>query len=373
MLLVTGDVAGGIGRHVHQLAGGLTGRGHRVTVACPSVVAARFGFAAVATEVVTVPIGARPSPHRDRRTVMRLRQTLRGVDVVHAHGVRAGALAGMARPGAAAEGSEASTRPVLVVTMHNAAPHGRLAGLAYRTLEHLVSRNADLVLGVSEDLVQRAQECGAADVGRAVVPGDLARPSTPVAQVRAGLELGEGVPLVVSVGRLAAQKGLERLVDEPVLDVLRRHGAHLVVAGDGPQRQALQRRIERSGAPVTLLGHRDDVADVLRAADLVVSPARWEGQPLWLQEALRAGAPVVATSVGGTPEVLGDAALLVPGDDVQALAAAMDAVLQDPELRRRLSGRAVARATLLPSVDDGVAAALAAYARAASTDDPARG
>jgi glycosyltransferase involved in cell wall biosynthesis len=92
----------------------------------------------------------------------------------------------------------------------------------------------------------------------------------------------------------------------------------------------------------------------------------WEGQPLILQEALRAGVPVVATRVGGTPDLTGeDAALLVPAGDVERLADAVRAVLTGPALAARLRAAALERALSLPAEDDAVAAALAEYRRVA--------
>jgi glycosyltransferase involved in cell wall biosynthesis len=110
------------------------------------------------------------------------------------------------------------------------------------------------------------------------------------------------------------------------------------------------------------------VPDLLAAADLVVSAARWEGQPVGLQEALAAGVPVVATDVGGTGTVLGGAGLLVPAGEPasvpEALAEAVARVLADPGLRARLAGASTRRAAELPTLDQAVDAALGAYARA---------
>jgi len=93
-----------------------------------------------------------------------------------------------------------------------------------------------------------------------------------------------------------------------------------------------------------------------------VLPSVWEGQPLILQEALRAGVPIVATRVGGTPELTGeDAALLVPPGEVAPLADAVRAVLTDPALAARLRQAAADRARALPTEDDAVTAALAEY------------
>jgi glycosyltransferase involved in cell wall biosynthesis len=112
---------------------------------------------------------------------------------------------------------------------------------------------------------------------------------------------------------------------------------------------------------VRLLGWRDDVADLLTVADVVVSSAVWEGQPIAVQQALQAGAAVVATDVGGTAEVTGDAAVLVPGGDATALASGVRRLLTDPGAREELRARARRRAQELP--DDAAAcdAALRVY------------
>ncbi len=110
------------------------------------------------------------------------------------------------------------------------------------------------------------------------------------------------------------------------------------------------------------LGHRDDVPALLAAAAVFVLPSTWEGQPLVLQEALRAGTPVVATRVGGIPGLTGeDAAILVPRGDARALAAAVRSVLTDPRLAARLRAAAAARAATLPTEADAVADAREAY------------
>lgn len=353
ILLATGLVAGGVGRHVAQLAAGLTGRGHRVRVACPPVVASRFDLAGAGADVVPVEIGSRPAPLRDRSAVAALRSACVGVDVVHAHGLRAGALVLLARGDAA--------MPPVVVTGHNAAPHGRVAAVVHRGLERMVYHGADLFLGVSEDLVQRARDRNGCAVARAVVAAVRADPVTSREDVRRTLELGPGEALVVSVGRLAAQKGYDRLLST-VGDLVGDGGqVTVVIAGDGPQREGLQRQIDREGLPARLLGHRDDVPDLLGAADVVVSSARWEGQPVWLQEALSVGAAIVATDVGGTAEVLGGAGILVPPEVPGELTEAIGVLLEDPERLAGLRSGARARAADLPTAADAVGAALAAY------------
>jgi glycosyltransferase involved in cell wall biosynthesis len=97
---------------------------------------------------------------------------------------------------------------------------------------------------------------------------------------------------------------------------------------------------------------------------VVVMPSRWEGWPLAAAEVLGAGRPLVATAVGGLPELVGDAAFLVPADDPGALAAAIQGVLADPSLANRLSQAATRRAAQLPTTEDVVGQVLSAYGHA---------
>ncbi|RLP85970.1 glycosyltransferase, partial [Micromonospora sp. CV4] len=119
-------------------------------------------------------------------------------------------------------------------------------------------------------------------------------------------------------------------------------------------------------APVTLLGHRTDVADLLAAADLAVVTSDWEARQLFAQEALRVGVPLVATAVGGLPELVGDAAALVPAGDVDAVDAAVRALLDDPQARAELGRRGAERAATWPTEADTVAALAALYAELAA-------
>ena len=139
----------------------------------------------------------------------------------------------------------------------------------------------------------------------------------------------------------------------------------LALAGAGPLDQMLRAQADAGGIRMRFLGQRGDVPALLAAADVVVVPSRWEGQPLIVQEALRAGRPLVASRTGGIPDLTGDAAVLVPPGDVAALAAAVLAVLDDPGLAARLSEAARARAAALPGEDAAVDAALALYQRVA--------
>ncbi|MDR3034214.1 MAG: glycosyltransferase family 4 protein, partial [Kitasatospora sp.] len=140
----------------------------------------------------------------------------------------------------------------------------------------------------------------------------------------------------------------------------------LVIAGSGPLLADLTRSAEAGGVRVRFLGRRDDVPALLAAADVVVLPSAWEGQPLIVQETLRAGRPLVASRAGGIPELTGeDAALLVPPGDPRALSAAVLSVLDDPALAKRLSEAAFRRSRTLPSEQDALDAAMVEYRRVA--------
>ena len=144
----------------------------------------------------------------------------------------------------------------------------------------------------------------------------------------------------------------------------------VVVAGEGPAREELAARIRERSAPVRLLGERTDAADLLRAADLAVLPSRWEGSPLAAHEALQAGAPLVATAVGGLPALAAGAAVLVPPGDAAALAAQLRRLLDDPQEARRIGRLGLERAGRWPDAAATVAGVLATYAELLDSPPP---
>lgn len=110
-----------------------------------------------------------------------------------------------------------------------------------------------------------------------------------------------------------------------------------------------------------LVGRRDDIGDLISAADVAVLPSRWEARALLAQEALRAGVPLVATAVGGVPELVGDAAELVPYGDGDALAEAVARLLRDPLRRDELVAAGRAQAATWPTEDETIAQVLSVY------------
>jgi glycosyltransferase involved in cell wall biosynthesis len=164
-----------------------------------------------------------------------------------------------------------------------------------------------------------------------VIPNGVAVPPSPAARP------ARDVPVVISVTRLQAPKDTTTLVR--ALGLVERPCRCLVV-GDGPERASVEAAIaaQDGRAPVELLGDRSDVGELLADADVFVLSSRSEGMPLSILEAMAAGLPVVASSVGGIPELVrdGETGRLVPPGNEGSLATALEETLDDPELRARL-------------------------------------
>jgi glycosyltransferase involved in cell wall biosynthesis len=339
VLLVLATSAGGTGRHVGVLADALGDSAVRVLVACPPTTEERFGYGGSGAGYVSVRISARPQPWHDTQTVATLHRVARTADLVHAHGLRAGLLAGLAVP----------RRRPFVVTWHNTVLSGgasaRLSGL----LERRVARRADISLCVSPDLEERVRTLGGSDVRYAPVS---APPSAPPQRTRDQVlaDLGAGDrPVILTVARLHPQKGYHWLLQAAAMLRERRPVPLFLAVGDGPSETELLREIDASALPVRLLGRRDDVPDLLSAAEMMVLPSVWEGSPLAAQEALRAGVPFVGTAVGGVPALVGDGGVLVRPRDARALADAIGKILDDSAHAAAMRARALAAADKLPT------------------------
>jgi glycosyltransferase involved in cell wall biosynthesis len=161
--------------------------------------------------------------------------------------------------------------------------------------------------------------------------------------LRSDLGLGNEQPMVLTVARLDKQKGHTYLL-EAIRQVPE---AKFVFAGSGPERCSLEAQAEDLGVGerVIFLGHRDDITDLLACSDLFVLPSIYEGLPLSILEAMDAGKAVVATAVGGTPELVreGETGFLVPKRDPAALGGAIQKLLSDPKLSIRMGKAGKAR------------------------------
>ena len=350
ILQVCGSAAGGVRAHLADCARLLAADGHDVIVEAPAAVLDGLDLEPARAEPLE--IGPRPSLN-DTLAVARLRRLGRRADVLHAHGLRAGALAALAL------GRRRRGRTRLVVTLHNLTVGGRLTTLVGDRLERLIARRADLVLAVSPDLAERARELGAPQVELAIIPAvPTQQPAEPGASDAAAAEDAwprSGARLL-TVARLAPQKGLPLLLEVAAIlsrevDAGRLAAFTWALAGDGPGREQAAERIAAEQLPVALLGRRNDAPALMEVADIVVQTSLWEGQPLTIQEALRAGAAIMATDVGGTAVTARGGAVLV-APQAQAIAEALRTLLSDPEARTRAAERAQAAARRLPGLED---------------------
>lgn len=271
-------------------------------------------------------------------------------DIVHAHDYKADFLAWSASRLAERVGKR---RVPWVATSHlHTRSSVRLR--AYRMLDLQLLRQAAAVFTVSavqaRALARRGVSRERLRVAPTVIDADaFARRAGDVADVAAARrELG--VPPdarhIVAAGRLARQKGFDVLLAAlPEVEASLR-GVHCTIAGEGPERGALERAIAAAGvgATVRLIGYRSDMAPLLATADAVTAPSRAEGLPLLLLEAMALGRPVVATRVGGVPEVIrdGGTGILVEPGDAPGLAAALIGLLSAPSEAERV-GTAGAR------------------------------
>jgi glycosyltransferase involved in cell wall biosynthesis len=235
--------------------------------------------------------------------------------------------------------------PIVIATEHNvyAAKPRR-----YVLVERMLARGTDAIVAVSVE-VQRflgRQLRVAPSAIRVVHNGVALEPPSEAgaSELRARLAVGPGGVRLATVASLTPKKGLDVLVC--ALARLKAAGVDCAaaLAGEGAERRRIEASIARLGLAdrVHLLGAVVNVADVLGAADLFVLPSRVEGLPLALLEAMAAGKPVIATAVGGVPEVVESNVngVLVPPNDEAALADAIAALARSPEERARLGDAA---------------------------------
>lgn len=322
--------------------------------------------AAAGVEVVRLPgLSRELSPVRDLVAAWRLARIIRRVkpDVVHTHTAKAGAVGRIA---ALAAGRP---RPVVVHTFHGHVLRGYFGSagsLVFRAIETALARVTDRLVAVSPEVRDELVRLGVAPASkfsvirlgielepRVAFDGD-------VDEVRRRIGIPSGKYVVGWFGRMTTVKRTDDLLT--MLAGLRERGidALLLLVGDGDDRASLEQRAHDLGLARSclFLGYQEDVAPWYAICDAVVLTSANEGTPVTIIEALAAGRPVVATRVGGLPDVVdeGETGLLVRPGDTHAMAERLELLARDPELARRMGEegrrRALSRYAVSRLVDD---------------------
>lgn len=368
VLELSAQAAGGVRAHIRQVSQLLAKDGHQVLLAGPSNVIspAPDAVSGACLRTYQIDIGARPSG-ADLKALRQLKQLAATVEVIHAHGLRAGALAVLA-----AKRLPAAKRPRVVVTLHNLPVGSAPTRLVGKALHLVVVKGADYVLTVSPDLLEKAKQLGLEAGEIAVVPAparslsDCAGTASsetdfgtsasldPASGPGAGSGYGassdtdcDAAPCLLTIARLAPQKGLDLLLEAATLIKQRGIDFTWLVAGDGPLKAQLNQQIADAALPVKLLGRREDIGALLSQADVVVQTSYWEGQPLTLREAMQAGRAIVATDVGGSAYTLAGCGQLVE-PQAGPLADAVVAIISDPKRRETLEAASRAAVAKIP-------------------------
>ncbi len=358
---------GGPALHVAYLSAGLAGRGYETTLVAGTLARGEGSMSRVAEEL-GVPVVALADLHReisllrDIRAAVRLAALVRRVrpHILHTHTAKAGAigrvaavLAGDARP------------PIVVHTFHGHVLRGYFDPVrteVFRRLERWLARSTTALVAVSPEVRDDLVALGVA-------------PREKFAVIRLGIALDQRVapgtdgrvetrrllgipPSRFTVGWIGRMTGVKRTDD--VLAALRRLrergvDACLCMVGDGPDRDEVETRAHELGVVrhCLFLGYQDDVAPFYAAFDALILPSGNEGTPVSAIEALASGRPVVATRVGGVPDVVrdGEDGFLVAPGDIDALADRLARLAADPDLRSRLGSAGRARVVPRYSVE----------------------
>jgi sugar transferase (PEP-CTERM/EpsH1 system associated) len=331
---------GGLERVVLDLIRESRRQGHRVSVLCVERPGALASAAAdLGAQVVSAgkPLGFRPG------VVRRVTNLLRGLrpDVVHSHQL-----------GALLYTGPTTRRAGVGAVVHT--EHGKHYADCWRLrlMGRFAARYARRVFAVSDDIRRELRDCGIASPAKLVhvpngVEADRFDLAGDPAELRRGFGLPAGGPVIGTVGRLAPLKRQDVLLRG--FARLRHPAARLLIVGDGPAREELVNLAARLGITdrVVFAGYRERPERALAAMDVFALTSDSEGMPLAVLEAWAAGKPVVATRVGGVPELVADGrnGLLFPAGDEAALARALDQLLTDSARAGSLgrAGRALVR------------------------------
>jgi glycosyltransferase involved in cell wall biosynthesis len=278
--------------------------------------------------------------------------------VVHTHGYRADVIGG----------AVARAHRVPTVSTVHGFTGGRWRNRLYERVQYFALRRADAVIAVSAPLVQRLADNGVPRHKIHRIPNGFAPLVHPMTRATARQRLGIRAETLVAgwVGRLSKEKGADVMLDALAESDPR---WHLSIIGEGDEFEHLQRQAVMLRITDRIVWHGSiaDAGSLLTAFDAFVLSSRTEGTPITLLEAMNAGVPIVATRVGGVPDVVSAShAVLVPSEQPSMIAEALSEVEQVPSAATDRSTRARERllqSFSLPAWLDAVEAVYAAAAR----------
>ncbi len=325
--MVCRQATGGIRRHIQILCEELPNRGFDLQLAAPEPLSIST---APSITRYNLSIGS-GGYGLDILSAIRLIPIAQHSDLIYGHGVRGGFVAALT--------GILSKRPA-ITTIHNQPPDSRLA----RSVLSFIGNRCQCVIAVSHAIASDLAPTIPANKFRVIPNGIRSLPLLTDEDIRnrkseIGVDLA--CPLVMSVARIAPEKNMIAAVRMMPMIWRTVPNAVLVIVGDGPNRRELEAEVkllEERCRQIVLTGFREDARYLLGAADVLVIPSSQEGQGLVALEAMDARVPVVAFAVGGIPETVlnGKTGLLVPPNDLGAMAEATIMLIGSADLRRQL-------------------------------------
>lgn len=362
VLHLLGPSTGGIRQHVAELVRQLNTRSWPSSVAGPDAV-----MSGLLEQVSVVAVPASWNPFELVRARRMLRSVIKGVSIVHAHGLKAAVVAL----------SLGHRRPPIVLTLHNMV-EGTHSGRSARLLAHaqrgIIARVDHLIVLSAESLDQVGSLLSPQRQTLVMPLAPRPNPQRTPEEVRQAYGIAPDAPFVVMAARHHPQKDVPMFLRAFATARTSLPDARALIAGDGPERPTIERIRSSLGLDdaVVIAGHQANPADALAAADVVAVSSRWEAGPLVSVECLQLGRPLVTTAVGSVSEQLVDGihARIMPIGDSDAFARALVEVLTDREAANAMAdaGQRLASSVFDPDVLVGpVIDAYEATLRAASS------
>jgi len=317
---------GGLETVLRALAAGHAGLGHTVRVAAvlspggePHPFVESLRGVGIATDTIRVSARRYFAERAAIRELCKSQQP----DVVHTHGYRPDFIDG---------GVARSEKVPVVSTCHGFIESGTRARI-YHWLQRRALRSFDAIVAVSSPIEKNLRDAGIPPEKISLVPNAYQPTATPFSRESARRELGlPDATLIGWVGRLSFEKGLDVAIE--ALAQLQRSDAYLVVIGEGQEKSALRNLAQRLGLADRVLwrGAIPNAERLFHAFDAFLLSSRTEGTPMALLEAMAANVPIVATEVGGVPDVIdSSSARLVRAGDAAGIAVALEATLSEPD------------------------------------------